>query len=94
MGTKNDMRKIYFMMRCTKDKHTNCIPMRNAAMRNASVIQAYTTSLEFENTPYCVAGKALVMKNEIKDFTNNLQNTKSRSSNPTGVSELKIFVSQ
>ena len=94
MSGKNDVRKIYFMIRCTKGKHPNCIPMRNAAMRNSSVIQAYTTSLEFEGTAYCVAGKALVMKNDVKKFTNNLQNAKSRSTNPTKVSKLRILVSQ
>ena len=93
-NSKNDLRKIYFMLRCTKDRHPNCIPMRNAAMCHDSVMEAHTTNLEFEGTSYCVAGEALVMKNEVKDFTNKLQNTKSRSSNPTRVSRIKVLVSQ
>ncbi len=82
------------MLRCTKDKHPNCTPMKNAAMRQDSVIEAHTTNLEFEEMYYCVSGHALVTKKDVKDFTDDLQAIKSRSKNPTGVAELRVLVSQ
>jgi len=83
------------MFRCTKDKHTNCIPMRNAAMRSSKkILQAYTVGTEVEGTTYCVAGKALVQENEIKEFTENLRNIRSKAAKPTGVKNLKVLVSQ
>ena len=89
------MRKIYFVFRYTRDKHKNCIPMRNVAMKSSKkILQAYTTNVEIDGTQYCVTGKALVKEDEIKEFTGNLWNMRSQSANPTGVKELKVLVSQ
>ena len=89
------MRKVYFVFRCTKEKHENCIPMRNAAIKSSKkILQAYTTNVKIDGTQYCVTGKALVKEDEIKEFTGDLLNMRSKSANPTGVKELKVLVSQ
>ncbi len=83
------------MLRCTKDRHTNCLPMRNAAMRSSKkILQAYTTKLNLEGTRYCVTGKALVEENNIEVFVKNLWQIRSRAAKPTGVKNLKVLVSQ
>ena len=93
--SSRDLKNIYFMFRCTRDRHTNCIPMRNAAMKSSKkILQAYTTSIEFEGSRYCVTGKALVQENKIKDFVKDLHKIKSSAANPTRIKELKILVNQ
>lgn len=96
---KNDksqeLKHIYFMFRCTKKRHANCIPMRNAAMKSSrKIYQAYTTDIELDGERYCVTCKALVKSDEVKDFTKDLWKIKSRSANPTGIEKLKVLVSQ
>ncbi len=87
------MKEVYFMFRCTKDKHTNCIPMRNASMKSSkNILQAYTTGTTFEGTRYCVTGKALVQENEIKEFIKNLWKIKSNAAKPTGVKNIKVLI--
>ena len=89
------MKHIYFMLRCTKDRHPNCIPMRNATMKSSKkILQAYTTDIELDGVRYCVTGKALVRDGEVKDFAKNLWKIKSQAARPTGVKELKVLVSQ
>jgi len=83
------------MLRCTKDKHANCTPMRNAAMNSSKkVLQAYTTGVRVGGARYCVTGKALVKEDEVREFTENLWNIRSRAVKPTGVKDLKVLVSQ
>ena len=96
MNPKNqNLKNVYFMFRCTRDKHPNCIPMRNASLKSSkNILQAYTTDTTFEGTRYCVIGKALVKENEVKDFTKNLWKIKSNAAKPIGVKNLKILVSQ
>jgi len=89
------MKSVYFMLRCTKDKHENCIPMRNAAMNSSKkVLQAYTTGVRVGGIRYCVTGKALVKEDEVKEFTENLWDIRSKAAKPTGVKHLKVLVSQ
>ena len=95
-NSKNQaMRKVYFVFRCTKDKHENCISMRNTAMKSSKkILQAYTTNVKIDGTRYCVTGKALVKENEIKEFTDNLRDMRYKSANPISVKELKVLVGQ
>ena len=89
------MKNIYFMFRCTKDKHTNCIPMRNAAMKSSKkIFQAYTTDITIDGIRYCVTGKALINQNDVNEFANNLWKIRSQAAKPTSVKKLKVLISQ
>ncbi|RNJ79807.1 MAG: hypothetical protein D9C04_03840 [Nitrosopumilus sp. B06] len=90
-----DLKDVYFMFRCTKDRHDNCIPMRNAAMHSSeSILQAYTTNIELDGDRYCVTGKALVKAGELGKFKDGLRKIRSKSIHPTRVKHLKILVGQ
>ena len=94
LNSKN-LKNVYFMVRCTKTKHTNCVSMRNATMKSSKkILQAYTTGIEFEGTRYCVTGKALVQENKVKDFADDLWKIKSNAANPIGIKNLRVLISQ
>ena len=80
----------FILIRCTKSSHKNCIPIRNALMKNfKNVLEAYTTS---ENTEYCIAGKALVKSSEILKFEKDLEKLTTPKGN-VGVSVLNVGLS-
>ena len=94
LASKN-LKNVYFMFRCAKTKHPNCVSMRNVAMKSSKkILQAYTTGIEFEGTRYCVTGKALVPENKVRNFTDELWKIKSSATNPTGIKALKILIGQ
>lgn len=69
--------------------------MRNAAIKSsASILQAYTTEIVFEGTRYCVTGKALVEKDKLEEFSEQLTRIKSRAVKPTGVKSIRVLVSK
>ncbi len=91
---KNQLRNAFVLIRCTKKSHKNCKPVRNALMNNFNnVLQSYTTNAVVEDIEYCVAGKALIKDSEINKFEKNLKSLKTDSSNPIGVAELKLLIS-
>ena len=57
-----------------------------------NVLQSYTTNAVVEDIEYCVAGKALVKDSEISKFERNLKKLTTDSSQPVGVSKLKVLI--
>ena len=89
------LHNAFVLIRCTKQSHKNCKPVRNALMKNFNnILQSYTTNSEVEGIEYCVVGKAIVKGNEIKPFQNKLKKLEAgTASRPVGVAELKVLIS-
>ena len=86
------MKKIYFLIRCTKNTHKNCTDMMNCIMEQSkNVLQSYTTNLNMNGTSYCVTSKALVKNSEVGEFTDSLNKMQTES---VGVDKLKVLISQ
>ncbi len=95
MLNSNELKKVYVMLRCTKGKHPNCIPVRNAAMKSSKrILQAHTTNMKFEGTEYCVTAKALVPKKELKDFVAGLRKIKTASRYPTTIAKVDVLIGE
>ena len=86
------MKKIYFLVQCTKNSHKNCTDVMDCIMdKFKNVLQSYTTSLNMNGVSYCVTGKALIKNGEVDEFTDSLNKMHTGS---VGVNRIKIFVSQ
>ncbi len=69
--------------------------MRDAAMKSSKkILRAYTTEAVMGGERYCVAGKAFVNENEIKEFKHNLRSIHSKEKRSTGIEKLKVLVSR
>ena len=93
---RRPLKNVYFMLRCTKPDHTDCASVCNEAF------VAYPGIMEVSNcrvdpalnNRFCVAGRALVMKDDLDGFEESLRSIRTNDPRPVGVSELEVLVAQ
>lgn len=93
---RRPLKNVYFMLRCTKPDHKDCMSVCNEAF------VAYPGIMEVSNcrvdpalnNRFCVAGRALVMRDNLDDFEEALRSIRTSDPRPVGVSELEVLVGQ
>ena len=91
--SKNTLHNALIMIRCTKNTHKNCKPVRNALLANfKNVLHSYTTNSEIDGVEYCVVGKAIVKNSDVANFEKKLKKLHTKAGN-VGVSKLSVYTS-
>lgn len=83
------------MLRCTKPDHTDCSAVSNEAFVSyPGIMEVRNCRVDPALNRFCVAGRALVMKDDLADFEKALGAIRTRGPQPAGVAELEVLVSQ
>ena len=91
--TPNTLHNALILIRCTRNSHKNCKPIRNALLNNfKNVLHSYTTNSEIDGVKYCVVGKAIVENSEVKSFEKKLEKLHTKSGK-IGIDKLAIYTS-
>ena len=91
--SKNTLHNALITIRCTKDTHENCKPVRDALLANfKNVLHSYTTNSKIDGVEYCVVGKAIVKNSDLINFETKLKNLRTKKKD-VGVSKLSVYTS-
>lgn len=92
---KYPLKNVYFMLRCTKPDHADCESMSNAAFScYPGIMEVRSCRVDPALNRFCVAGRALVMKDNLDDFEDALGAIRTMDPQPASVAELEVLVSQ
>ena len=87
------LHNLLIMIRCTRNTHKNCKPVRNALLDNfKNVLHAYTTNSEIDGVRYCVVGKAIVKNSDMVNFEKKLGKLHTKSGK-ISVDKLSVYTS-
>lgn len=90
---RRGIRKVYVLLRCSRDVHENCLDMRDAVFGFRNILRAYTTRVEMDGVTYCVAADGFVNVPGVRRFRRDVWNLRTGGRWPKHVSGAKILVS-
>ncbi len=92
--SRDELHKVFVLLRCSKKVHKDCRSMAGAVLKNTThVLKTYTTNTDFEGEKFCVVGRALAKTSELEDLENQLSKMKTDDANPIRVEKLEMLVS-
>lgn len=88
------LKNVYFMLRCERQNHDDCSSMRNAVFNcYPSIMSVRNCRVAPNFNRFCVAGRALVLKENLAGFERTLNGVVTDDPEPVGVAELDVLVS-
>lgn len=89
----NKLQHAFVLVRCNHPGHKHCGPLRDAVLKNKSVVQAYTATTNIKGKEYCVSAKALVPENGVSAFKKSLKDTVvKRNNKEIKVQDSKVLI--
>ena len=66
MARKSTPYNAIVLLRCSDDKHDNCLVMRNTLVKNVSnVTMAHAAAADLDGETYCVVARAIVNRDQV-----------------------------
>lgn len=88
------LKNVYFMLRCEKEDHSDCLSMRTAVFNcYPSIMSVRGCRVAPGFSRFCVTGRALVLKENLAGFERTLRSVVTDDPEPVGVAELDVLVS-
>ena len=93
-GTKGyRLKNVYFMLRCEREEHDDCMSMRSAVFNcYPSIMSVRSCRVAPGLNRFCVTGRALVLKENLAGFERTLRSVVTDDTEPVGVAELDVLV--